>query len=266
MKPLFFSILAVSIFFATPTPTYAHDLLPKPVAAYLSAHPQATPEEIKAYAQTLDPAVAAKFSNAEDSIRIVRNQSTNFFDNAFDFLKLGVGHIVSGPDHILFVLSMLLVFASAIELLKLTSTFTIAHSITLLLAGSGILVLSPRITEPLIALSIACMAIITVFFKNSRFAHEGRGKLGIVFFFGLFHGLGFAGLLKEIEIPADKFLSSLFAFNVGIEIGQLIIIACALPFIFFFRRYSWYPRAVQIFAAAISAVAFIWVVQRVLGL
>lgn len=266
MRPTIFITLAVIATIGLAQPVYAHDLLPKQVVQYLNVHPSATPDEIQAYAQTLDPEIAAKFTNTQDVIRIVRNRDTNVWDNALDFLKLGVGHILSGPDHILFVLSMLLVFASVYELLKLATTFTIAHSITLLLAGAGIIVLSPRISEPLIALSIACMAIITVFFKNSRFAHEGKGKPAIVFFFGLFHGLGFAGLLRQIEIPADKFLSSLFAFNVGVEIGQLIIIGCALPLIFYFRNYSWYPRMIQVLAVIISALALVWVVQRIFGL
>lgn len=257
--------LAVLIALGTATPVYAHDLLPKPVVEYLKIHPQATPQEIQAYALTLDPEIAAKFSNVDDIIKIVRNQDTSLWDNGFDFFKLGVGHILSGPDHILFVLSMLLVFVSVSEILQLTGTFTIAHSITLLLAGAGILTISPKITEPLIALSIAAMALLTVFAKNSRIHVDGVRKLGIVFFFGLFHGLGFAGLLREIEIPADKFISSLFAFNLGIEGGQLIIIACALPLIYLFRKASWYPRAIQVFAVCISLVAFFWVAQRVLG-
>ena len=258
--------LTLLLLLGSASPVYAHDLLPKQVVEYLKSHPQATPQEIQAYAQTLNPEIAAKFSNSTDIIRIVRNQDTSIWDNAFDFFKLGVGHILSGPDHILFVLSMLLVFVSVTELLQLTSTFTVAHSITLLLAGAGILTLSPKITEPLIALSIACMALLTVFAKGSRIHVDGVRKLGIVFFFGLFHGLGFAGLLREIDIPANKFVSSLFAFNIGIEGGQLIIIACALPFIFLFRKASWYPRAIQIFAVCISLVSIFWVVRRVFGL
>ena len=257
--------LTLLLLLGSASPVYAHDLLPKQVVEYLKSHPQATPQEIQAYAQTLNPEIAAKFSNSTDIIRIVRNQQTSIWDNAFDFFKLGVGHILSGPDHILFVLSMLLVFVSVTELLQLTSTFTVAHSITLLLAGAGILTLSPKITEPLIALSIAAMALLTVFAKGSRIHVDGVRKLGIVFFFGLFHGLGFAGLLREIDIPANKFVSSLFAFNIGIEGGQLIIIACALPLVFLFRKALWYSRAIQIFAVCISLVSLFWVVQRVFG-
>ncbi len=262
MKKIILTIVFLSISFVA-TPAYAHDLLPKQVVEYLNAHPDATPEEIKRYAETLDPAIAEKFSNTEDIIKILRNRESSFFDNAFDFLRLGVMHLLGGVDHILFVLSMLLVFVSIAEILKLTSTFTVAHSITLILAGTGILTLTPRITEPLIALSIAFMAIASVFFKENKYLNREYGKLGIVFFFGLFHGLGFAGLLKEIEIPANKFASSLLSFNIGIEIGQLIVIAIALPFIFLFRNKSWYPKAIKVIAVIIALIALYWAIQRV---
>ena len=264
MKKRFFALLFSAVLCA-PAVTFAHDLLPKQIVEYLSAYPGATPEEIRSYARTLDPEVAAKFTSREDVIRVLRNRDTSVWDNMRDFLVLGVGHILSGADHILFVLSMLLVFGSVWELLKLTTTFTVAHSITLFLAGAGIITLSPRISEPLIAFSIAFMAIATVFFRG-RLIGENRGKIATVFFFGLFHGLGFAGLLKEIAIPEDKFISSLFSFNIGIEIGQLVIISLALPLIFYCRKKVWYPKFIKLFALCISVLALYWVTVRILGM
>ncbi len=256
-------ILALLFLLCSPTIVFAHDLLPMQIVEYLSAHPEATPEEIELYAKTLDPETAKKFSNTEEVIRMVRDQKTNVWDNAWDFLVLGIKHILSGLDHILFVLSMLLVFASTAELLRLTSTFTIAHSITLFLAGAGLFTLSPRIAEPFIALSIAFMAIATVLFGRHKFINDGWGKIGIIFFFGLFHGFGFAGLLKEIAIPKDKFVSSLLGFNIGIEVGQIIIIAFVLPFIFAYRKKSWYPLCIKFIAVAISILALFWFIERV---
>jgi predicted anti-sigma-YlaC factor YlaD len=84
----------------------------------------------------------------------------------------------------------------------------------------------------------------------------------MVFVFGLFHGLGFAGLLEEIHVPEEKFVSSLFAFNIGIEIGQLIIVAVALPLIFLARKKSWYPRVIQGIAIVIGALGIFWAIQR----
>ena len=263
MKKLLLSTLFISAFFSYTPIAFAHDLLPKQIVEYLHEHPNATPLEIQLYAQMEGGDIAQKFQDKEEVIRLVRNQDTSVLDNAYDFLKLGIGHIVSGPDHILFVLSLLLVFISMSEVLKLTGTFTIAHSITLILSALGLITVSTRVSEPLIAFSIAFVAISTVFFRNSRFTGGEKSKLATVFFFGLFHGMGFAGLLREIAIPSDKFISSLFAFNIGIEIGQLIIISFALPLILLFRKKPWYPKVIKVFAIIIALLALYWVIQRI---
>ncbi len=244
-------------------PASAHELLPRPVLEYLEANPEATPEDIQAFAQTQSPDIAEQFENKERTIELIANQPTSFLDNFWDFIKLGVEHILSGPDHILFVLTLVLVFGSVREILKLTGTFTVAHSLTIILAGSGLLTLSSNIVEPIIALSIAYVAITSVFLTRFAMFKTLRAKLVTVFAFGLFHGLGFAGLLEEIQIPADRFVSSLLAFNVGIEIGQLIILGIILPPILYFRDRSWYPTLVKIIAITISIIALVWFVQRV---
>lgn len=268
MKYVYSLVLAVLFFLPIVAPAEAHELLPKEVVEYISTHPNATPEEMRTFASTQSPEIAKKFASksTEEILAIIKNPNSKFLDNARDFLKLGVQHILSGADHILFVLSLLLVFVTAWEILRLATTFTIAHSITLVLAGTGVLVLPPKIVEPLIALSIAVMAIASVFFQKYEVMKSAIGKASIVFFFGLFHGLGFAGLLQEIAIPQDKFVSSLFAFNVGIEIGQLIIIGLALPFIFYFRKRAWYSKAIQVIAVGISLIALGWFFERVVGL
>lgn len=243
----------------------AHELLPQEVITFIQANPNATPEEMRAFAATQDPKVAAAFTttSTQELLALVQNQDNSFLHNAYDFIKLGVEHILAGADHILFVLTLLLVFASVREILKLITAFTIAHSLTLILAGSGTLVLSSLVVEPIIALSIAVMAIATVFYRESSAMKNQVWKIGLVFFFGLFHGLGFAGLLQEISIPDNKFLSSLVAFNIGIECGQLVIIGLALPIIFYFRNRIWYPRVIQIAAIVISVIALVWFVERI---
>ncbi len=263
-KNIFLSIIIGGLFLV-PLISQGHDLIPQQLKQYLQDHPNATSEEIFKFANEQTPDYAQKFRDGAEIVKIVRSQQTSFLDNLVDFFKLGIKHILSGPDHILFVLSLLLVFISWKDILKLTTTFTIAHSITLILAGTGILTLSSRIVEPMIALSIAYVAITSVFFQGRGFFGENRGKIAAVFFFGLFHGLGFAGLLKEIQIPADKFISSLFAFNLGIEGGQLVIVALAFPFIYFFRKKSWYPLATKVIAAIIATIATYWFIQRIVG-
>lgn len=254
----------VIMLFVFPVQTYAHDLIPQQLKVYIQEHPNATPEEIKQFADEQAPEFAQKFRDGAEIVRMARDQKTSFFDNMFDFFKLGINHILSGPDHILFVLSLLLVFATWKDILKLTATFTVAHSITLILAGTGLLTLTPRIVEPMIALSIAYVAISTVFFRGRMFVGENKGKIAAVFFFGLFHGLGFAGLLKEIQVPQDKFASSLLSFNLGIEGGQLIIVSLAFPFIYLFRKKKWYPNIIKVFSLVIAAIATFWFIQRIL--
>jgi len=235
----------------------AHDLLPKALVEYVQTHPTATPAEIEAFMNGT-PALASK--DTASKMRLIEAakhpQQTGFFGNALAFIRLGIGHILSGPDHILFVLSLLLVFHSLRHTLTLISCFTLSHSITLLLAGSNLLVLSARIVEPMIAFSIAFMAISTVFFREQRY------KSLIVFGFGLFHGLGFAGLLRDLAIPQESFVSSLLFFNVGIEVGQMIILCCALPLLFLCRHKRWYPQMIRVFAIAISAIALVWMMER----
>ena len=264
MKHFFyFSIFSLVIVFSFPLIGLAHELIPKELVEYIKENPDATGEEIKVFADRQLPEYSEKFRDGEKLLSIVRNQETGFFDNLFDFIKIGVKHILSGWDHILFVLTLLLVYIGINNVLKLTSIFTIAHSITLILAGTGVLVINPKITEPLIAFSIAYLAIVTVFFDKNKYLGGTYSKPVSVFLFGLFHGLGFAGLLREIQIPDDKFVSSLFSFNIGIEIGQLLIIAIALPFIYLFREKSWYPLFTKIFAIIISVIAMFWVIQRI---
>lgn len=180
-----------------------------------------------------------------------------------NYLELGIRHILSGPDHVLFVVSLLLAFDTGRELLRLTLTFTLAHSVTLILAGSGVLTLTSGIVEPVIALSISFVAISTVFFSDSRLVGTPGVKQGAVFVFGLFHGLGFAGLLMDEQVPTDGLVPSLLSFNIGIEIGQLFIVAFALPIIYVLRRAEWYDAFIKGCAAAIGVAGIIWGVQRI---
>ena len=260
-----FYLLSLSLIciLSTPVLVSAHDLIPRALQDYIVEHPQATPEEIKAFADSQAPEYAEKFKNGAEIVAIAQNQQTNPLDTALDFLKLGVEHILSGPDHILFILSLLLVFISIPYTLKLITLFTVGHSLTLLLAVTGLLTVNPRITEPLIALSIAYVAIASVFFRGSKYLNSKYSMPLSIFFFSLFHGLGFAGLLKEIQVPPQNFGLSLLSFNVGIEIGQLIIISVVLPLIFCGRNKAWYPRVIKIVGVLIATIAIFWFLQRI---
>lgn len=256
--------LFISVGILTFTPVSAHELLPKALQEYIQTNPNASVDDIQNFINSQeDLELKEKYTNKEDIVNIVKNNNTNFFDNSFDFLKLGVEHILSGPDHILFVLSLLLVLVSIKEILKLTGTFTIAHSITLILAGSGILTLSSKIVEPLIALSIAYVAVSTVFLKHKPFFSSEKNKLISIFFFGLFHGLGFAGLLEDVALPKDRLISSLLGFNIGIEVGQLLIVLVAIPLLFLTKNKPWHDRMVQVIAIIIALLGTFWAIQRI---
>ena len=140
------------------------------------------------------------------------------------YLWLGYTHILpKGLDHILFVLGIFLLSPRLKTMLLQVTAFTIAHSITLGLSMYGIVSLPSRVVEPLIALSIAYVAIENLVTRELK-----PWRLALVFMFGLLHGLGFAGVLRELGLPRDEFLTALLTFNLGVEGGQLTIIAAAL--------------------------------------
>lgn len=265
IKKVLLTVLAVFMVYSTPL-AHAHELLPKQLLEFTKEHPNATQQEIENFLNTNPDILEGKDTGyRERVIQTIRSPRDGFFHNGYDFAKLGIEHILSGTDHILFVITLVLAYVSLKYTLRLVSAFTISHSITLILAGTGILTLSSRITEPLIALSIAYVALGSTIFKNNRWLGLGKShnKVGAVFAFGLFHGLGFAGLLVDLGIPKNLFVSSLLSFNIGIEIGQLFILSLVIPLIYLFRHKSWYPKAVTIVAIFISGLAFFWVGQRI---
>jgi hydrogenase/urease accessory protein HupE len=178
------------------------------------------------------------------------------------YLKLGFTHIVPGGlDHILFVLGIFLLSTKLRPVLTQVTAFTIAHSITLGLTIYGLVSVSPRIVEPMIALSIAYVAI-----ENMTTSHLRPWRVAIVFAFGLLHGMGFAGVLKELGLPRSEFLTALVTFNVGVECGQLAVIGAAFVLVAWWARAKpWYrPRFVVPASAAIAATGIFWTVQRLM--
>lgn len=248
-----------------PESARAHELLPSEIVELMKENPDLTEADIEEYVRKRDGTTSQNVahSSAFETLLIGRNEDATLPVLIWNFLVLGVQHILEGIDHVLFVLSLLLVFVSVRHIGKLVTAFTIAHSITFILAGFGLIVLSPRVVEPLIALSIAYMAISTVFFSGHKWLGGTKNKVSGVFFFGLFHGLGFAGLLGDFAIPKDNFLPSLISFNVGIEIGQFIILALAVPYILLLKNKAWYPAFVKVSAVLISQIACIWMIERI---
>ncbi len=184
-------------------------------------------------------------------------------DVLLDYTVLGFTHIVpKGLDHILFVLGLFLLSTRWKPLLIQVTAFTVAHTLTLALSVYGVVSLSPAIVEPLIAASIAYVAV-----ENILTPQLKPWRALVVFGFGLLHGLGFAGVLEEVGLPHGQFVPALISFNVGVELGQLAVIALAyLAVGIWGRNRSWYrPRVVIPASAAVAAVGLFWTVQRLLG-
>jgi hypothetical protein len=176
------------------------------------------------------------------------------------FVGLGITHIVPGGfDHVLFVLGLALLSPRLGPLLAQVTAFTLAHTLTLALSSFGVVRLSPALVEPLIALSIVYVAVENVLSPKLR-----ASRIALVFTFGLLHGLGFAGVLGEIGLPEGQHLTALLAFNVGVELGQLVVIAVAAVLLGAWVRLGGHRRTlVRLVSLLIAAVGLLWFVQRV---
>ena len=178
-----------------------------------------------------------------------------------EYLRLGFIHIIpKGLDHILFLIGLFLLSTRRSVLLWQITAFTLAHTITLALGTLGIVRLSPAIVEPLIALSIVYVAV-----ENLMTTRLTPWRPLIVFGFGLLHGLGFAGVLGEIGLSTASFVTGLVAFNIGVELGQLAVIAASFLLLGWAMRLSDYRRfIVRPGSLAIALVAGFWSVERAL--
>lgn len=198
---------------------------------------------------------------ASDPIPLAGMVPRTVFETAVDYTVLGFTHILPfGLDHILFVLGLYLLSTRVKPLLVQVTAFTVAHTVTLALGLYGVVTISPDIVEPLIALSIVYVAV-----ENILTPRLTVWRPFIVFAFGLLHGLGFAGVLQEIGLPRDDFVTGLIAFNVGVEFGQLATIAIAWFLTgLWFRERSWYRTGIVYpGSAGIALIGAYWTVERV---
>ena len=182
---------------------------------------------------------------------------------AWRYLALGFTHIVPyGLDHVLFVLGIYLLSNKARSVLLQVTAFTVAHSITLGLSMYGLLRVPAAVVEPLIAVSIAYVAIENLFLSELK-----PWRVGLVFGFGLLHGMGFAGVLTELGLPRGEFVTALLTFNLGVEMGQLAVIGAAFLLVgWHYADRIWYRSRVVIPASVlIACTAIYWTVERVAG-
>lgn len=175
------------------------------------------------------------------------------------FFLLGVEHIATGYDHILFLLALLLVGGGLRGLVAIVTAFTIAHSVTLSLAVLDVVRLPSRFVESAIALSIAWVAL------ENLLVDRSRGRWRITFVFGLMHGFGFASILREMQLPRAGLVASLVAFNLGVEAGQLVVVTIAYPVVAVIERSPRRRVLVGIASGAILLVALWWFCERAFG-
>ena len=182
-------------------------------------------------------------------------------DVVWYYVRLGIEHIVPlGLDHILFVVALCLLGNSLRSILWQATAFTVAHSITLALSMKSIIVLPSAVVEPVIALSIAFVAVENLLLREVR-----AWRILVVFIFGLIHGLGFASVLNEIGLPPDRFMVSLVSFNIGVEMGQVMIILLVFGlFVLPFKSQPKnYRRLAFITSILIAITAMYWTVERI---
>jgi len=175
------------------------------------------------------------------------------------FIFEGTHHIFIGPDHILFIVGLLLLGGSLKQLLKIVTAFTIAHSITLALATLNIVNPPARIIEPTIALSIVFVGVHSLTSKGTR-----DPRLLFAFCFGFIHGFGFANALREMALPRYALGWSLFSFNVGVEIGQMCIVLTVSPLLALLRKRSTLVarRVVTVGSLCVILAGAFWFIQR----
>lgn len=193
--------------------------------------------------------------------------TANLLGNVLDFAVWGAEHIFTGPDHILFILALLLVSTSFKSLVKTLSGFTLAHSITLVLTTLGLLSPPAKLVDVVVALSIVFVGLENVFGK--KFDH----RFWVASAFGLIHGFAFAGNLRDIGLPDEGLGWCLLSFNLGVEIGQVIICALAYPIMVSFRRkmednerlggtWGW-PRAMRFASWLVVLAGSYWMIERI---
>jgi hypothetical protein len=179
---------------------------------------------------------------------------------AWSMLKLGVEHILTGADHLVFLLGLIIVGGALRSLIGVVTAFTLAHSITLALAALGVFAPSPRVIEPLVALSIAYVGVENLFVKDAS------RRWRITFPFGLVHGFAFASALREIALPRAQIPVALVSFNVGVELGQLGVLAIALPLAVAARRAPRFgDRGVKVVSTTIALAGVVLFVVRLVA-
>ena len=184
--------------------------------------------------------------------------AASLWHQSISFTALGIRHILTGYDHILFLITLLMLAGGLRSVLKIVTAFTVAHSVTLSLAALEIVTLPPRLVESGIALSIAYVAAENLW----RGAHAARSRWLVTFSFGLIHGLGFATILREMALSRANLALSLVSFNFGVELGQVAVVTAAFLGLQAFATLAWDSTLRRWVSGAAAAIGTIWFIQR----
>lgn len=202
--------------------------------------------------------------------RFIVGGEVTFAQQVREFTVLGVEHIFLGYDHIMFLVGLLLLGGRFGNLVKIVTAFTLAHSMTLICAALEILSLPGRLVESGIALSIAYVGaenlLLLASAHKTPLAESTKHRWILTFCFGLIHGFGFANVLRDLGLPAKGLVGSLLAFNLGVEIGQVVIVALLFPLVLLITRAP--ARKAVVYSASLVIMIFglLWFVERIFGL
>ncbi len=206
-----------------------------------------------------DDARQAVLNSASPSVEIDLRDRT-IWSTAWDFIKLGIEHIFTGYDHLAFLAGLLLMTRTLPALLKVVTAFTAAHSITLALATFNIVSVPSRLIESLIALSIAYIAVEN--FTGRTLMQRWK----VTFLFGLVHGFGFSNVLQQMALTRRTLAISLFSFNGGVELGQLVFVCAVFPLVYLISTSRWKLQFLSASSVAIALLGIFWFVERAFGL
>jgi hypothetical protein len=221
----------------------------------------------------IDVLLRVKLSDGTEHSAILRSGFNSFtipdqvtrVGLAISYWRMGTIHILEGYDHLLFLLTLLLIVSGIWPLLKTVTAFTLAHSLTLAFATLGLLYIPPLPTEALISLSIVLLAVEVVRKNQGQLTLSERYPWLVAFTFGLVHGLGFAGALSEIGLPPGEVPLALLMFNVGVETGQVMFVIVVSLLLAWLHRLNSHSalRLARATPYAIGGMAMFWTIQRV---
>jgi hypothetical protein len=194
--------------------------------------------------------------NAATPSAVFAADDATYLHTILSFTKLGITHIFTGYDHLAFLVGLLIVTTSFGSLVKVITSFTIAHSITLALATLNLVVLPARLTESLIPLTIGYVAM------ENLLDMRAVARYRITFIFGLIHGFGFSNVLREMQLSRTHLAVSLFSFNTGVEIGQLAFVLVVFPLVIYMASSPWRQQSRFVVSLVVMCLAVYWFVQR----